>query len=155
MQDLSTWLEIRAGCFPDVHIFQSPLNLIPQDGDRACIANRAASFCSTSRQASVSVVSLETCIESVQLISHSRVRSYNGGFASEGADCPQSLPQVSRVIELKIRLHLPPVPEFSSFHCTSESIACCFVLSHIPQHKPCIVRGCAHIHRGSDYIIHT
>ncbi len=56
-----------------------------------------------------------------------------GGFISRGTDGLQSLPHVSRVIELKMWLNYLPVSEFSSFYCTSESIARCFVLAHVTR----------------------
>lgn len=126
---------VRAVHFPDGHTLQSPPNFILRDGDRTLIANSAASFCSASWQASASSVSHEARIESVQLVGHRRVSSYHGsGYASKGADSPQSLPHALGVIEFEMILYLFPVLEFSGLT---------------------FVCGCAHIHRDLDCIIHS
>lgn len=86
---------VGASHFPDVHTLESPLKLIFRDWDHTLIANRVASFCNTFQQTSASTVNLEVHIESIQLVSQIRVSSHRGGgFASEGTDCPQSLPRV-------------------------------------------------------------
>ncbi len=60
-----------------------------------------------------------------------------GGVISRETDGLQSLPHVSRVIELKMWLNSLPVSEFSSSNCPSESIARCFVLM-FPDKRPAL-----------------